>query len=105
MRNIILLQCVTRAFTQPRRCRNTVVQGLIMCDGVDSNMRRYFGLLYGHMGRCEDVTGHVAERVGERKDCSTSNQSIRGSVLWLGAIETCVPRKFALRKLQCVGHV
>lgn len=26
-------------------------QGLVMCDGVDSTMRRYFGLLYGHMGR------------------------------------------------------
>ncbi|CAM9613437.1 unnamed protein product [Ascophyllum nodosum] len=26
-------------------------QGLVMCDGVDSSMRRYFGLLYGHMGR------------------------------------------------------
>ncbi|CAM9988650.1 unnamed protein product [Ectocarpus sp. 6 AP-2014] len=26
-------------------------QGLIMCDGVDYTMRRYFGLVYGHMGR------------------------------------------------------
>lgn len=26
-------------------------QGLIMCEGVDSNLRRFFGLLYGHMGR------------------------------------------------------
>lgn len=22
-----------------------------MCDGVDYTMRRYFGLVYGHMGR------------------------------------------------------
>ncbi|CAM9183739.1 unnamed protein product [Laminaria digitata] len=26
-------------------------QGLIMCEGVDANLRRFFGLLYGHMGR------------------------------------------------------
>eukprot|EP00904_Undaria_pinnatifida_P006557 jgi/Undpi1/3030/HiC_scaffold_14.g06407.m1 len=26
-------------------------QGLVMCDGVDSTLRRYFGLLYGHLGR------------------------------------------------------
>lgn len=28
-----------------------VLQGFIMCDEVDYTMRRYFGLLYGHMGR------------------------------------------------------
>lgn len=38
-----------------------LVQGFVMCDGVDSNMRRYFGLLYGHMGRSVTVTTTLAE--------------------------------------------
>lgn len=28
-----------------------VLQGIVKCDEVDYTMRRYFGLLYGHMGR------------------------------------------------------
>lgn len=28
------------------------LQGFVKCDEVDYTMRRYFGLLYGHMGRC-----------------------------------------------------
>ena len=28
-----------------------ILQGFVKCDEVDYTMRRYFGLLYGHMGR------------------------------------------------------
>ena len=40
-----------RLFASPHLSFVRFLQGLVMCDGVDFTMRRYFGLLYGHMGR------------------------------------------------------